>query len=172
MGVVRNGCEQCVHWTLKLAVSQEWIDGTKLIFCKVVQIQESKKYPNDFLGGSGQKWERSFSSWGPKICWISYGLNWFFACWLWCNNFLLEQRRTSYFWLLNVNLLQLYLFHVSNRTIYVKRFYTSILGFFALLVTVFPLKTLYVMLCGIWYHLYNLKYMKNTHGVVLLLITG
>ena len=67
MGVVRNGCEQCSHWTLKLAVSQEWIDGTKLIFCKVVQIQESKKYPNDFLGGSGQKWERSFSSWGPKI---------------------------------------------------------------------------------------------------------
>ena len=26
------------------------------------------------------------------------------------------------------------------------------------------------MLCSIWYHLYNLKDMKNTHGGVLLLI--
>ena len=24
--------------------------------------------------------------------------------------------------------------------------------------------TLYVMLCAIWYHLYNLKIMKNIHG--------
>ena len=27
----------------------------------------------------------------------------------------------------------------------------------------------YVMLCAIWYHLYNLKNVKNTHGEVLLL---
>ena len=28
----------------------------------------------------------------------------------------------------------------------------------------------YVMLCAIWYHLYNLKNVKNTHGGVLLLV--
>ena len=28
----------------------------------------------------------------------------------------------------------------------------------------------FVMLCGIWYHLYNLKNVKNTHGAVLLLV--
>ena len=28
----------------------------------------------------------------------------------------------------------------------------------------------YVMLCEIWYHLYNLKNMKNTYGGVLLLV--
>ena len=28
----------------------------------------------------------------------------------------------------------------------------------------------YVMLCAIWYHLYNLKNTKNTHGAVLLLV--
>ena len=27
MGVARNGCGQCGHRTLKLAVSQEWIDA-------------------------------------------------------------------------------------------------------------------------------------------------
>ena len=30
--------------------------------------------------------------------------------------------------------------------------------------------TLSVMLCAIWYHLYNLKNVKNTHGGVLLLV--
>ena len=29
---------------------------------------------------------------------------------------------------------------------------------------------IYVMFCAIWYHLYNLKNVKNTHGGVLLLI--
>ena len=29
---------------------------------------------------------------------------------------------------------------------------------------------IYVMLCAIWYHLYNLKNAKNTHGGVLLLV--
>ena len=28
----------------------------------------------------------------------------------------------------------------------------------------------YVMLCAIWYHLCNLKNVKNTHGEVLLLV--
>ena len=29
---------------------------------------------------------------------------------------------------------------------------------------------MYVMRCAIWYHLYNLKNVKNTHGGVLLLL--
>ena len=28
----------------------------------------------------------------------------------------------------------------------------------------------YVMRCAIWYHLYNLKNVKNTHGGVLILV--
>ena len=31
-------------------------------------------------------------------------------------------------------------------------------------------RTIYVMLCAIWYHSYNLKNVKNTHGGVLLLV--
>ena len=30
--------------------------------------------------------------------------------------------------------------------------------------------SLYVMLCVIWYHLYNLRNVKNTHEGVLLLV--
>ena len=30
--------------------------------------------------------------------------------------------------------------------------------------------SLYVMRCAIWYHLYNFKNLKNTHGGVLLLV--
>ena len=30
----------------------------------------------------------------------------------------------------------------------------------------------YVVRCGIWYHLYNLKNMKNTYGGVLFLVAG
>ena len=30
--------------------------------------------------------------------------------------------------------------------------------------------TIYVMLCAIWYHLYNLKNVKNTHEGLLLLV--
>ena len=29
---------------------------------------------------------------------------------------------------------------------------------------------IYVMFCATWYHLYNLKFVKNTHGGVLLLV--
>ena len=43
----------------------------ELIFCMVVQIQESRKLFKWFLGGPGQKWAWSFSSWYPKICRIS-----------------------------------------------------------------------------------------------------
>ena len=42
----------------------------KLIFCILVQIQESYNLIHWFLGGSVQKWSWSLSSWDPKICFI------------------------------------------------------------------------------------------------------
>ena len=36
-------------------------------------------------------------------------MSWFFTCWLWSNIFLLGQHCTFYIWVLNANLLQLYL---------------------------------------------------------------
>ena len=33
-------------------------------------------------------------------------------------------------------------------------------------------KSKYVMRCAIWYHLYNLTKVKNTHGGVLILVTS
>ena len=30
----------------------------------------------------------------------------------------------------------------------------------------------YVVRCAIWYHLYNLRNLKNTHGGVLILVAG
>ena len=53
------GCISSMNW---------W---NELIFCMVVQIQESKKLFQWFLGEPGQKWAWSVSSWDPKICWIS-----------------------------------------------------------------------------------------------------
>ena len=45
------------------------------------------------FGGYSQKWVWPFSLWDPKICcilkWV-YELKLNFACWLWCNNFLVK----------------------------------------------------------------------------------
>ena len=38
------------------------------------------------------------------------------------------------------------------------------------MITYLLLSTKYVMRCAIWYHLYNSKNMKNTHGGVLILV--
>ena len=37
-------------------------------------------------------------------------------------------------------------------------------------VNIFVSHQIYVMFCAIWYHLYSLKNVKNTHGGVLLLV--
>ena len=66
--MARNGCGQSGHRTGCIS-TMNW--SNELIFCMAVQIQESKKLFQWFLGGSGQKWASSFSSWYPKICWIS-----------------------------------------------------------------------------------------------------
>ena len=71
VGMVKNEYGQSGHGTLKLTVSQNWLDGINWFFCMLVQIQESWKFIQPFLGGLCQKWQWLFSSWDLKICGIS-----------------------------------------------------------------------------------------------------
>ena len=73
MGVARNGGGGGAVWSqdFKIGCISRMNWWNELIFCTVVQIQESKKLFQWFLGVHGQKWAWSFSSWDPKICWIS-----------------------------------------------------------------------------------------------------
>ena len=67
VGMVKNGCGQSGHRTLKLTVSQEWIDGLNWFFacwCKFKKL----KVISMILGGRGQKWVWPFSSRDHKIC--------------------------------------------------------------------------------------------------------
>ena len=53
--MIKNGCGQSGHGTLKLTISN--MNGwNKLIFCMLVEIQESLKLIQLFLGGRGSKW--------------------------------------------------------------------------------------------------------------------
>ena len=65
--MVKSGCGQSGDGTLKLSVSQKLNRWNRLIFCMLVQIQENQKLIQLFLVGHGQKYQRSFSSWDPKI---------------------------------------------------------------------------------------------------------
>ena len=83
---------------------------SELIFCMLVQIQESCF--NDFWvsmvkNGCGLLVHETLKS---DVCykWV-HELSWFIACWLWCNNILSDRHCNLYFWLLNASLLQLYL---------------------------------------------------------------
>ena len=94
-------------WDSKLAVSQEGIDGMNWFFAWWCKFRNAKSYFNDFwvglakIGCGHLVYYETLKS----AEWF-YGLSWFFACWLWCSNFLLEQHCTFCFWLAN---LQLYL---------------------------------------------------------------
>ena len=67
--MVKNRHGQSGFGTLKLAVSRmNWLN--ELIICMLVQIQESKKLFQWFVGGQGQKWVWPLSSWDLKICFI------------------------------------------------------------------------------------------------------
>ena len=68
VGMVKNGCEQSGQGTLKLTVSQEWIDGMNWFFAYCCKFKTAESYFND---GPGQKRTWSFSSWDPKISWMS-----------------------------------------------------------------------------------------------------
>ena len=66
--MLKNGCGQPGHGTLKLTVSQNWTDKTTWFFCMLVQMQEGWKLIQSFLNGPCQKWQWLLSSWNPKTC--------------------------------------------------------------------------------------------------------
>ena len=87
LGMVENGCGQSGHGTLKLTVSQEWIDGMNWFFACWCKFRKAKSNFNDFWVdvvkiGCGHLVHETLKS----AEWV-YELSWFFACWLWCNNF-------------------------------------------------------------------------------------
>ena len=91
MGLVRSGCVHSSNRTLKLSVSEEWIDGINWFFTCWCKSRKAKSRFNRFLDGCGQKWARPFRSWDSGISPISQEwideMNQFLVCWYWCNKF-------------------------------------------------------------------------------------
>ena len=91
MGLVRSGCVHSSNRTLKLSVSEEWIDGINWFFTCWCKSRKAKSHFNRFLDGCGQKWARPFRSWDSGISPISQEwideMNQFLVCWYWCNKF-------------------------------------------------------------------------------------
>ena len=109
---LKNGSGQSGHGTLKLTVSQKWIDGMNWYFACCSKFRKAKIYFNEFWvgmvrNGSGHSAHETLKSAVSKE-WV-YEFSWFFACWLWGSNFWLNRHHTLYLWLLNLSLLQLYL---------------------------------------------------------------
>ena len=92
--MARNGCGQSGHGTLKLAVSQEWIDAMNWFLVCWCKFKNTKSCFNDFLVGQVKNGYGHLVHEILKSAEWAYGLSWFFACWLWCNNFWLDQHRT------------------------------------------------------------------------------
>ena len=46
--MVKNKCDQSGHETLKLTVSQEWIDGMNWFFAYWCKFRKAESYFNDF----------------------------------------------------------------------------------------------------------------------------
>ena len=99
---MRNGCGQSGRRTLKLGVSQEWIDAMNWFLACWCKFKKTKSYFNDFWVGQVKNGH------GHLVCemlksaeWV-HGLSWFFACWLWWNKFLLDQHWAFYLWLLAI----------------------------------------------------------------------
>ena len=114
MGMVKNRCGQSGHGTLKMAASQEWIDGMNWCWCK---FRKAKSYFSDFWVGVVKNGlphlvQETLKS-AVFLEWV-YKLSLFFACWLQCNNFWLDWHCTLHFWLLNASLVQLYLLAYST----------------------------------------------------------
>ena len=107
--MVRNGCGQSGYRTLKLTVSQEWIDGMNWIFVCWCKFRKAKSCIIDFWVGMVENGHGHLVHETLKSAEWVYELSWFFPCWLWCNNFCSEKHCNLYVWLLNVSLLELYL---------------------------------------------------------------
>ena len=63
-------------------------------------VRNDKSYFNDF-------WVDMVKNGHVHLAHETLKLNWFFACWLWCNNFWLNHHFTLYVWLLNTSLMHL-----------------------------------------------------------------
>ena len=70
VGMVKNGCGQSGHGTLKLTVSREWIDGMNWFFVYWCKFRKTKSYFNDFWVGVVKNMAWPFSSWDPRMCCI------------------------------------------------------------------------------------------------------
>ena len=105
--MVRNGCGQSGNGTLNLAVLQEWLDGMNWFFACWCKFRKAKSYFNDFWVGLVKNgWSHLIHETLKYVKWV-HGANFLHAD---CDAIiLLDQHHTFYFWLLNVNLLQLYL---------------------------------------------------------------
>ena len=112
MDMYKNGRGQSGHKTLKLTLSQEWIDEMNWFFLCFCKFSKAKIYFNyfgvgKFRNGHGHLVHETLKFAVSKE-WI-YEFSWFFACWLWFINFWLRQYRSLYLELFNASLLQLYL---------------------------------------------------------------
>ena len=107
VGLDRNGCIE----TLKLSVSQKWIDKLNRSFACWCILKKSKVIPVIFgRHGCGHLVHEILKS----AEWV-YGMGWFFACWLWCHNFWSDQHCTLYLWILSASVLQLYLLDLQRQ---------------------------------------------------------
>ena len=107
IGMVRNGCDQSVHKTLKLARSQKWIDRMKWCFAGWCRSRKARSHFTDFwVGLVKNRCNQLVRETLKSAEWV-YELSSFFACCLWCSNFWKDKHCTLWLW--NVSLLQLYL---------------------------------------------------------------
>ena len=96
--MVKNGRDQSGHVTLKLTVSQEWIDGMNWYFACWCKFRKVKSYFNDFWvgmvrNGRGHLVHETVKSAVSKE-WV-YEFSWIFACWLWDSIFWLNWKSCS-----------------------------------------------------------------------------
>ena len=94
--MVKNGHGQSGHRTLRLTVSQEWINGMNWYFACWCKFRKAKSYFNDFWVGMVRNGHSNLVHETLKSAvskeWL-YEFSGFFSCWLWGSNFWLE----SYF---------------------------------------------------------------------------
>ena len=100
------------HRTLKSTVSQELTKRMNWYSACCCKFKKAKSYFSDFWVGMVRNWcgrlgHETLKSAVSKE-WV-YEFSRFFACWLWCSNFWLNQHHILSLWLTNVSLLQLYL---------------------------------------------------------------
>ena len=76
--MARNGCGQSGHGTLKLAVSQEWIDAMNWFLACWWKFKEVKSYSNDFWVGLVKNGHGHLVHETLKSAEWVYELSWFF----------------------------------------------------------------------------------------------